>query len=293
MPIMPFVQNISQELANQSSPRLQQRRANEEGFFLANLGSSLIELGRNISRMSWGEEDLPEVIATHGLLVQENEVIRRQTTYTFNWPLPQTQPPLGLASSESRNAEGDIMEIKIKALHSRTYNFAVETTISVQALKLLIEQNSGITSERQRLLFRGRALNDDLRSLSDYQVEEGHTVYLVETPQGGASGNNNNPIPPAEMLQEIRQLLTEEVVDFFSILREMDSVNDPSTRRWQEGRLIVESGRVSETLGSFIQVLEKETYHLRLTQEMVNMSISPALNLKMKSINPLLDLPQM
>lgn len=100
-------------------------------------------------------------------------------------------------------------------------------------------------------------------------------------------GNNNNPIPPAELLQAIRQLLSHEVVDLLSvcsltcdslytnscyllikksisyvtslvqILREMDSVNgrDPSARRWREGRLVVESGRVSETFGRLLLAL--------------------------------------
>lgn len=47
------------------------------------------------------------------------------------------------------------------------------------------------------------------------------------------------------------------VTSLVQILREMGSVNgrDPSARRWQEGRLVVESGRLPETLGRLLLAL--------------------------------------
>ncbi|CAN8299194.1 unnamed protein product [Cochlearia groenlandica] len=74
--------------------------------------------------------------------------------------------------------ESDEMKIKIKRLYSETYNLRVRKNISIITLKEVIGLKSGVVSGLQHLLFRGRVLEDD-RFLSDYHVEEGHTLYLV------------------------------------------------------------------------------------------------------------------
>ncbi|AED91633.1 Ubiquitin-like superfamily protein [Arabidopsis thaliana] len=95
----------------------------------------------------------------------------------------------------------DLIRIKIKILHSTTHTLSVERTvrlffmvkncvfpcvllysimIPVRDLKQDICYYCGVSPERQpRLLFRGRVLKNDQR-LSDYHVEEGHTLYLVK-----------------------------------------------------------------------------------------------------------------
>ncbi|KAK9098465.1 hypothetical protein Syun_025510 [Stephania yunnanensis] len=70
------------------------------------------------------------------------------------------------------------VEIKIKTLDSRTYTLRVNKRVSVPELKEQIQTITGVLSEQQRLICRGRVLKDD-QLLSAYHVEDGHTLHLV------------------------------------------------------------------------------------------------------------------
>ncbi|XP_062194868.1 ubiquitin-like domain-containing protein CIP73 isoform X2 [Phragmites australis] len=82
------------------------------------------------------------------------------------------------------------IEIKIKTLDSQTYNLRVNKCVPVPLLKEKIATVTGILSEQQRLICRGRVLKDD-ELLSAYHVEDGHTLHLVvrQPGQSATSGN--------------------------------------------------------------------------------------------------------
>ncbi|RLM87148.1 large proline-rich protein bag6-A isoform X1 [Panicum miliaceum] len=82
------------------------------------------------------------------------------------------------------------IEIKIKTLDSQTYNLRVNKCVPVPLLKEKIATVTGILSEQQRLICRGRVLKDD-ELLSAYHVEDGHTLHLVirQPGQSAPSGN--------------------------------------------------------------------------------------------------------
>lgn len=77
-------------------------------------------------------------------------------------------------------AEGSetTIEIKIKTLDSQTYTLRVDKQMPVPALKEQIASVTGVLSEQQRLICRGKVLKDD-QLLSAYHVEDGHTLHLV------------------------------------------------------------------------------------------------------------------
>ncbi|XP_038710970.1 ubiquitin-like domain-containing protein CIP73 [Tripterygium wilfordii] len=104
------------------------------------------------------------------------------------------------------------IEIKIKTLDSQTYSLRVDkqrfplcvygyellnyplrikidtpytSKMPVPALKERIASVTGVLSEQQRLICRGRVLKDD-QLLSAYHVEDGHTLHMVV----------RQPIPP-------------------------------------------------------------------------------------------------
>ncbi|PIA45619.1 hypothetical protein AQUCO_01600085v1 [Aquilegia coerulea] len=77
------------------------------------------------------------------------------------------------------------VEIKIKTLDSQTYTLRVNKRVPVPELKEQIETVTGVGSELQRLICRGKVLKDD-QLLSAYHVEDGHTLHLVV----------RQPIPP-------------------------------------------------------------------------------------------------
>ncbi|XP_057872082.2 ubiquitin-like domain-containing protein CIP73 isoform X1 [Cryptomeria japonica] len=70
------------------------------------------------------------------------------------------------------------VEIKIKTLDSQTYTIRVNKFLPVPALKEQIATVTGVLSEQQRLICRGKVLKDD-QLLSAYHVEDGHTLHLV------------------------------------------------------------------------------------------------------------------
>ncbi|KAK9269697.1 hypothetical protein L1049_001475 [Liquidambar formosana] len=85
-------------------------------------------------------------------------------------------------------AEGSetTIEIKIKTLDSQTYTLRVNKQMPVPVLKEQIASVTGVLSEQQRLICRGKVLKDD-QLLSAYHVEDGHTLHLVV----------RQPVPPA------------------------------------------------------------------------------------------------
>ncbi|XP_011078367.1 ubiquitin domain-containing protein DSK2a-like isoform X1 [Sesamum indicum] len=70
------------------------------------------------------------------------------------------------------------VEIKIKTLDSQTFTLRVDKCVPVPELKEQIASVTGVLSEQQRLICRGKVLKDD-QLLSAYHVEDGHTLHLV------------------------------------------------------------------------------------------------------------------
>lgn len=108
--------------------------------------------------------------------------------------------------SSTGNVSGEssdlIVQLNIKTLDSQIYSFQVDKNMPVSSFKEKIVNEIGVPVDRQRLIFRGRVLKDD-HLLSEYHVENGHTLHLVErqpvqsqpssgTGSGETTGNNGN-----------------------------------------------------------------------------------------------------
>ncbi|XP_010482008.1 PREDICTED: large proline-rich protein BAG6 isoform X1 [Camelina sativa] len=94
------------------------------------------------------------------------------------------------------------LELNIKTLDSQTYTFQVNKNETVSLFKEKIASETGVPVGQQRLIFRGRVLKDD-HPLSEYHLENGHTLHLVVrqpaesvptsgTPSEGATANDGN-----------------------------------------------------------------------------------------------------
>ncbi|XP_042384536.1 ubiquitin-like domain-containing protein CIP73 [Zingiber officinale] len=92
------------------------------------------------------------------------------------------------------------IQINVKSLDSQIYTFSLNRDTPIPSLKEKVASASGIPVEQQRLIFRGKVLKDD-HLLSDYHLEDGHTLHLVARPveaqtqsgtvSGGQSHNND------------------------------------------------------------------------------------------------------
>ncbi|XP_056177115.1 ubiquitin-like domain-containing protein CIP73 isoform X3 [Syzygium oleosum] len=71
------------------------------------------------------------------------------------------------------------IELNIKTLDSRIFKFPVDRNMPVSAFKEKIANAMGISVGQQRLIFRGKVLKDE-HPLSEYHVENGDTLHLVE-----------------------------------------------------------------------------------------------------------------
>ncbi|KAL2503880.1 Ubiquitin-like superfamily protein [Abeliophyllum distichum] len=113
------------------------------------------------------------------------------------------QQPLEGSGSSSSDVSGgssqSAVELNIKTLDSRIFSFEADKNMAVSAFKEKIATQIGVPTGQQRLIFRGKVLKDD-HPLSEYNVENGDTLHLVERqPQpspgsgtGESMGSNDN-----------------------------------------------------------------------------------------------------
>ncbi|GAV56706.1 ubiquitin domain-containing protein [Cephalotus follicularis] len=106
------------------------------------------------------------------------------------------------ASNVSGESSDSTVELNIKTLESQIYSFQVDKNMPVLLFKEKIANEIGVPVGQQRLIFRGKVLKDDCL-LSEYHVENGHTLHLVarqpvqsqpssDTSSGETGGNNVN-----------------------------------------------------------------------------------------------------
>ncbi|XP_058090736.1 ubiquitin-like domain-containing protein CIP73 isoform X2 [Magnolia sinica] len=136
------------------------------------------------------------------------------------------------ASSSDVNAESSesTVEVNVKTLDSQIYTFRVNKNIPVSLFKEKIAMAIGVPVGQQRLIFRGKVLKDN-HLLSEYHLEDGHTLHLVarqpiqsETLPGTGSGetggnhdNRGNDSTPGAPRNRVGQISHSVVLGTFNI----------------------------------------------------------------------------
>lgn len=94
--------------------------------------------------------------------------------------------------SDSETAEK--LQLVIKSSGDKKYDVSVTSETTVSELKQLLVEKSGISADRQRLIYSGRVLKDP-DTLSNYKVKSGHAIHLVKgaAQKNPATQSSNNP----------------------------------------------------------------------------------------------------
>jgi len=78
------------------------------------------------------------------------------------------------------------MLIKVKTLTGKEIEFEIEPEDKISRIKEIVEEQSGVPPQQQRLIFNGRQMSDD-KTANELSVVPGSVLHLVLALRGGGA----------------------------------------------------------------------------------------------------------
>ncbi|KAF9175928.1 hypothetical protein BGX20_007499 [Mortierella sp. AD010] len=95
-------------------------------------------------------------------------------------------------TNNSANSPSDSpITLNVKTIESQTHSVSISVNETVSQLKERLAELLEVPCPRQRLISRGRVMVDD-KQLTEYSLEDGHTIHLVTRPADAPSNRHND-----------------------------------------------------------------------------------------------------
>jgi hypothetical protein len=120
------------------------------------------------------------------------------------------------------------LNLTIKTVSNEVHRVVVAASATGGELKEIVRQASSISTDRQRLIYKGRVLQDE-SELSSYNIEDGHTVHLAVRPENiqPSAPAVQRPLQPQQARGILSQAPRQTSASGDSIT--LNSTDDPNT----------------------------------------------------------------